>query len=95
MTTEKIFIENLKCHGCANTIQKEVSKLDGVSKVNIGMEDSSVNIEYDDTIQQKENILKKLARLGYPEAGHNSLTSEVVSYVSCAVGRMSKKSEYH
>ncbi len=93
MTKEKIIIENLKCHGCANTIRKEVSKLNGVSEVEIGMEDSSVNVGFDETIQTKENILKKLARLGYPETGHNSLTSEVVSYVSCAVGRMSKKSE--
>jgi copper chaperone CopZ len=92
MTKEKIIIENLKCHGCANTIRKEVSKLDGVSKVEIGMEDSSVNVKYDNAILPKEKILKKLARLGYPESGHNSLTSEVVSYVSCAVGRMSKKS---
>lgn len=93
MTTQKIIIENLKCHGCANTIRKEVSKLDGVSRVEIGMEDSSVNVDFDDTILQKENILNKLARLGYPESGHNSLKSEVVSYVSCAVGRMTKQSE--
>lgn len=93
MTTQKIIIENLKCHGCANTIRKEVSKLDGVSRVEIGMEDSSVNVDFDDAILQKENILNKLARLGYPESGHNSLKSEVVSYVSCAVGRMTKQSE--
>ena len=93
MTTEKIMIENLKCHGCANTIRKELSRIEGVSKVEIEMEDSSVNVEFDELLVPKENILKKLARLGYPESGHNSLKSEVVSYVSCAVGRMTKKSE--
>jgi copper chaperone CopZ len=90
MTTEKIFIENLKCHGCANTIRKEMMKFDGVSKVEIGMDDSSVNLEYDEAILEKDKILKRLVRIGYPEKGHNSLKSEVISYVSCAVGRMSK-----
>jgi len=93
MTREKIIIENLKCHGCANTIRKEVSKLDGVSNVEVGMEDSSVNFQLDEGIRQRENVLKKLAQLGYPESGNNNLKSEVVSYVSCAIGRMSKKSE--
>jgi len=88
MNTEKIIIENLKCHGCANTIRKEVSKLEGVSSVEVGMEDSSVNVVYDEQIQQKDNILHKLAKIGYPEKGNNTFTSEVKSYVSCAIGRM-------
>ena len=92
MTTETVFIENLKCHGCANTIRREVLKLEGVLKVRVGMEDSSVTYEYDEAILPREKILKKLAWIGYPELGQNNLKSEVVSYVSCAVGRMSKKS---
>ena len=92
MKTETIFIENLKCGGCANTIRKELLKLDGVFNVDVGMDDSSINIEYEEAILQKEKILKKLAWIGYPEVGKNNLKSEIVSYVSCAVGRMSKKS---
>jgi len=90
MTKEKINIENLKCHGCANTIQREVLTLEGVSNVEIGFEDSSVNVEYDELLVPKEKIIKKLARIGYPEKGNNSLKSEVVSYVSCAIGRINK-----
>ncbi len=90
MTTEKIIIENLKCHGCANTITKGISKMDGVSEVDIKVEDSSVTIEFDESKQNKENIIKKLARLGYPKKGNNSLKSSAVSYVSCAIGRVSK-----
>ncbi len=93
MKTEAIFIENLKCSGCANTIRKELLKLDGVFNVDVGMDDSSINLEYEEAILQKEKILKKLAWIGYPEVGKNSFKSEVVSYVSCAVGRMSKRSK--
>ncbi len=89
MNTEKIIIENLKCHGCANTIRREVSKLEGVDAVEVGMADSSVTVVYNDDKIQKDIILHQLAKIGYPEAGHNSFVSEVKSYVSCAIGRMS------
>lgn len=90
MTTEKIIIENLKCHGCANTITKGISGMDGVNQVNVIVEESSVSVDYDEALQNRENIVKKLTKLGYPEQGHNSLKSEVVSYVSCAIGRVTK-----
>jgi copper chaperone CopZ len=86
--TEKITIENLKCHGCANTIRRELSKLNGVSSVEIGMEESLVTVVYDDQLQQKDQILHKLGKIGYPEKGNNSFVSEVKSYVSCAIGRI-------
>lgn len=89
MNTEKIVIENLKCHGCANTIRREVSKLEGVDSVNVGMEDSSVTVSYDENKLGKDEILRRLAKIGYPEKGNNTFVSEVKSYVSCAMGRMS------
>lgn len=93
MKTEKILIENLKCHGCASTITRGISRMEGVQKVQVHFEDSSVTVEYDENLQSKDNILKKLARLGYPERGHNTLKAEVVSYVSCAIGRMTTSGE--
>ncbi len=90
MTTEKIIIENLKCHGCANTINKGITKMEGVHEVNVSVEDASVTVGYDESMQNKEEIIKKLARLGYPEKGNNSFKSTAVSYVSCAIGRVNK-----
>jgi len=91
MKQETIVIENLKCHGCANTIKKGVSKLDGISDVSVNMDESSVNFNMDENIQQRENVLKKLAFLGYPEKGNNNFVSKATSYVSCAVGRMTEE----
>ncbi len=91
MKKEKVVIENLKCHGCANTIKKGVSKLEGISDVEVNMEESSVNFQLDEKIQQRENVLKKLAFLGYPENGNNNFISKATSYVSCAVGRMTEE----
>ena len=89
MNTEKIIIENIKCHGCANTIRKEIAKLDGVKEVEVDVENAFVTVDFDETVQNKENVVKRLTTLGYPEQGENSLKLKVVSYVSCAVGRVS------
>jgi len=89
MNTEKIIVENIKCHGCANTIRKEIAKLDGVKEVEVDVENACVTVDFDETLQNKENVVKRLTTLGYPEQGENSLKSKVVSYVSCAVGRVS------
>ncbi len=89
MNTEKIIVENIKCHGCANTIRKEVAKLDGVKDVVVDVENASVTVGFDEVVQNKGNIVARLTKLGYPEQGENSIKSKVVSYVSCAVGRVS------
>lgn len=89
MVIQEIIIENLKCHGCANTIRKGLSGMEGVNEVAINHETASVTVTFEESVQNRENIVKKLARMGYPEQGNNSLKAEVVSYVSCAIGRVS------
>ena len=83
-----IEIQNLKCGGCANSIKKGLSKIDSVASVEVNVEDSLVEIEANEAV---ENALKEeLARLGYPALGEsNPLGSKAKSFVSCAVGRMS------
>lgn len=90
MKTENIIVENLKCHGCANTVQKELNHMKGVENVQVSIDSSTVELSFDEKQTEKNDILRKLARLGYPEQGNNSFRSQAVSYVSCAVGRMSK-----
>jgi len=84
-----IKIENLKCHGCANTITKGMEKFNEVESVNVNVEDSTVEISYSGNEEIIEKFKNKLSKLGYPEVGHNSGFSVAKSYVSCAVGRMS------
>jgi copper chaperone len=88
MTTEKIYIENLKCHGCANTIRREIGKFPEVNEVDVSHKDSSVSVSYEGDDTFREKITKRLAKLGYPEQGHNSGFNKAKSFVSCAVGRI-------
>ena len=83
-------IQNLKCGGCANTIVTQLSKLNGVFKVTVNNDTDEVSFNYDSE-KELETVKKRLSDLGYPLDGEaNSLPKKAKSYVSCAVGRMTK-----
>lgn len=93
MKTISIEIENLKCHGCANTIKRELKRITGVSNVAVSQEDKTVIIDFDGEDGLQDTFKKRLAKLGYPERGNKNLGNQVKSYVSCAIGRMSKEAQ--
>ncbi len=90
MNSITINIENLKCHGCANTIAKGLNKIEAVKSVSVDVPASSVEILFDGGYENIETIKTKLSGMGYPESGHNSAVSVAKSFVSCAVGRVTK-----
>lgn len=83
-------IQNLKCGGCSNTIVTQLSKLEGVSEVIVNNDTDEVN--FNTTSENEIKVVKnKLSDLGYPIVGDaNSLPKKAKSFVSCAVGRMTK-----
>ncbi len=84
-----LYIQNLKCGGCANTITKNVSSIDAVTEVLVNVEKSAISFDYPSEEKLIE-VKEKLKTLGYPEDGEaNSLGSKAKSYVSCAIGKMS------
>ena len=83
-------IQNLKCGGCANTIVTQLSKLVGISNVKVNNDTDEVNFSYA-LESQLQSVKKKLSDLGYPMEGDaNPLPKKAKSFVSCAIGRMSK-----
>ncbi len=92
MMKTQILVENLKCNGCANTIRKALSQLEGVSKVEVDVVEGRVDVDFGDSIAS-ESIKQKLSQLGYPEVdalrGLNKVAANARSFVSCAVGRVS------
>ena len=84
-------IQNLKCGGCANTIVTQLSKLEGIDNVVVDNENNVVSFYYSSETEV-ETVIKKLSDLGYPMEGEaNSFPKKAKSFVSCAVGRMSKQ----
>lgn len=85
----KLYIQNLKCGGCANTIIKKLTQLNFISNVEVNVEDSLVSFEMESE-NDLDEVKSTLKRIGYPEDGEaNSLGSKTKSYVSCAIGKMS------
>ena len=84
----KIYIQNLKCHGCANTIKTQLEKLQGISEVTVDNTDDSVSLSYTQPTDV-EMVKQKLSGLGYPTTDEaNSISKKAKSFVSCAVGRI-------
>ena len=88
MKTETIRVENLKCHGCAKTISRELAWVGEVINVEVNVEESSVKIDYAGKNKMREMFVEKLRKLGYPEEGTGNMNQKMKSYVSCAIGRI-------
>jgi copper chaperone len=93
----QIIVDNLKCGGCAATITKELKKLSGIVDVKVIPEESEVDVFYDDKANLN-SVKVRLNELGYPvtgtdQGGLEKITTNLKSYVSCAIGRLSKNEE--
>ena len=84
----KVYIENLKCGGCAATIKKGILSLENVNEVEVNVDESLVIVT--SSSDESNAIKEKLSKMGYPEVGDkNTMIHKAKSYVSCATGKMS------
>lgn len=82
----EIIVENIKCGGCMNSIRKTLNAIPGVEVLSIDADTELIQLKAPESLRPE--IVTKLASMGYPERGHNSLFSKAKSYVSCAIGRI-------
>jgi len=64
MQTELFDVKNVKCAGCASAIQKNLSTLPGVERVEVNFPGGPVTVHGDHV--EREAVAKKLAEIGYP-----------------------------
>ncbi len=65
MKIEKIHVENITCNGCANSIKRQLSTLEGVTRVDVDIVTGVVVVAHNDIPHYL--IAIKLDDLGYPE----------------------------
>lgn len=86
----EISVENIKCGGCAGTIIKKISEIDGVGNTEVDIDAGIVKISGDEGL--REALVAQLLKLGYPEKGSAegiaAAKAMAKSFVSCAVGRI-------
>lgn len=87
-----VIVENIKCGGCASQVTRKLMSIDGVTLVNVDVDEAQVSGEMTTNVLEKIKIT--LAGLGYPEvgtqAGLEALGSKAKSFISCAVGKINK-----
>lgn len=83
----QIQVENIKCGGCMNSIKTALLKIENVTEVAIDKETDTITIDADN---DRAVFVNTLSSLGYPEKGHNTLLHKGKSFVSCAVGNLTK-----
>lgn len=87
----QIEVENIKCGGCARSINQALEQLPGVGGVEVDVQAQIVSFNGEPATRQP--VADKLLSLGYPEkgtlAGVGAAVAGAKSFVSCAIGRMS------
>lgn len=77
MKKEKFSISGMNCSACSATVQKAVSKIDGVKSVNVNLLTNSMDAEYDETKLKNKDIISAVKKAGY---GAKPFTYESESY---------------
>lgn len=61
---KKLIIEGMKCEGCAETVQKRLKSIEGVTKTSVNLEDKSALIESQNEVSD-QSIHDSLANEKY------------------------------
>ncbi|MCF6253295.1 MAG: heavy-metal-associated domain-containing protein [Thiomicrorhabdus sp.] len=90
-------VENIKCGGCAQHIKDSLGLIEGVKATSVDIESGLVSVFFEgleDTTKLQQQIQQKLLDKGYPEVGSvegmKAVGVKAKSFVSCAIGKMSK-----
>lgn len=76
MSNETFVIEGMTCASCAQTVEKTVNKLAGVEKATVNLASEKMNVNFDDNILSREDIINAVQNAGYDaNANSNSLES--------------------
>ena len=70
MQTLKFDVHGMTCGGCTGSVQRALSKLDGVSHVDVTLRPGSATLEADTSRVTPDQIEAAISGLGYPAKLH-------------------------
>ena len=65
MKNVTIKIKGMGCQNCVKAVTEELSDLDGVSKVNVSLENACAEVEYDESKVSTDKMLDTIKELEY------------------------------
>ncbi|MFH4963998.1 heavy-metal-associated domain-containing protein [Gaetbulibacter sp. M235] len=76
-----LYIQNLKCEYCEETILKKLSKLKHISNISIKRQFATLTFEYQ-TLEDLILVKKTLSKIGYPPFGErNNFLTKTKSFL--------------
>ncbi len=66
--TVTLAVPGMTCAACPITVKKALSKVEGVSKVDVGFEKREAVVTFDDTKSSVQKLTKATADAGYPSS---------------------------
>ena len=71
MSTRKLSVPEISCGHCKSSIEGAVSPLDGVDKVEVHIEERTVDLDYDGSATAFEAIVAAIEEQGYDVTDEN------------------------
>jgi mercuric ion binding protein len=68
MQTVTLSVPGMTCSACPITVNKALSKVEGVSKVNVGFEKREAVVSFDDAKTSVQRLTKVTEDAGYPSS---------------------------
>lgn len=65
MKNVTIKISGMGCQNCVKAVTEELSSLDGISKVNVSLENASAEVEYDESKVSTDKMISAIKELEY------------------------------
>ncbi|MGO1369824.1 heavy metal translocating P-type ATPase [Senegalia sp. (in: firmicutes)] len=65
MKSETIKINGMTCSSCANTVEKNVNKIEGIKNANVNFATEKLNVDFDESKTTLEDIKKAVDNAGY------------------------------
>lgn len=62
---EKFDVTGMTCSACSSRVEKCVSKLEGIENVSVNLLTNSMQVEYNDTVLSKSQIIDAVVKAGY------------------------------
>ena len=98
MNKKAFKIEGMTCSACANRVERFVGKLDGVDNANVNFATETLNVEFDETKLNNQNIEATVVKAGYGVKKNLKTYTFKVENMTCSacanrVERVTKKLE--
>ena len=65
---EKFSVTGMTCSACSSGIERTLNKMDGVKEASVSLMGESMNVEYDENVVTREQIIAAVNDLGYGAA---------------------------